>query len=125
VRDWAATQPPERCFLSTVTLAEIRFGIEQLGDAGRQAEITAWLDGVLRPWFGGRILDIEEDVILEWRRLVAKGRAIGVTFSQPDLFMAATARHHGLGLSTRNARHFRGTGTTVFDPWTGQLHAED
>lgn len=125
VRRWAEAQEPERCYLSIVTMAEIRFGIEQLADARRRDEIAAWLDGVLRPWFRDRVPPLDEDVLLEWRRLVARGRARGVTFSQPDLFIAAKASLHQLGVATRNARNFRHTGAVVVDPWTGQTQGPD
>ncbi|MGH6943272.1 MAG: type II toxin-antitoxin system VapC family toxin, partial [Geminicoccaceae bacterium] len=80
--------------------------------------LSAWLDQTLRPWFGARILEIGEDVILEWRRMVELGRRIRHTFSQPDLFLAATAAFHGLTVATRNVTDFEHTGVSVFNPWT-------
>ncbi|MGC1310178.1 MAG: PIN domain-containing protein [Phormidesmis sp.] len=90
VKQWADSQLPQSFYLSTVTLAEIRFGIERLQDnADLQQELTEWLDSTLRPWFTERILPVDEDVILVWRRLVEVGRKQGYTFGQPDLFIAA------------------------------------
>jgi predicted nucleic acid-binding protein len=83
--------------------------------------LQAWLDAELRPWFGDRILEIDEDVILEWRRMVQRGRAAGHTFSQPDLFIAATASVAGLCVVTRNVADFVLAGVPVFNPWTGEL----
>ena len=83
--------------MSTVTLAEIRFGIEQAPDiAKRVDQLVDWLTHRVRPLFAGRTLEVSEDVILRWRLLVAEGRCVGHTFSQPDLVIAATALHHGL-----------------------------
>lgn len=117
VKAWADGQPPESFFLSTITIAEIRFGIEQQKDAAFRHELIGWLDHRLRPWFAGRILEIDEDVILEWRRMVAAGRKRGITFSQPDLFIAATARVHGLSVATRNVADFERAEVAVFNPW--------
>jgi len=60
-------------------------------------------------------------VILEWRRMVERGRAIKHTFSQPDLFLAATAAQHGLIVATRNVADFEHAGVPVLDPWTQKL----
>ena len=47
------------------------------------------------------------------------GRKRNITFSQPDLFIAATARVHSMTLCTRNEHDFRNTGIGVFNPWSG------
>jgi predicted nucleic acid-binding protein len=46
--------------------------------------------------FEGRVLDLDEEVLLKWRLLVEDGRKSGHTFAEPDLFIAATALHFGL-----------------------------
>lgn len=117
VRRWVDARRPGELFLSTVTFAEIRFGIARLPDAARQHELNHWLDAELRPWFGGRILEITEDVILRWREMVERGRKSGHTFSQPDLFIAATADVHELSVATRNENDFASAGVAVVNPW--------
>lgn len=117
VKAWSERFPPESFHLSTVTLAEIRYGIERQKDAAFRDELTDWLDRVLRPWFAGRILDVDEDTILEWRRMVAAGRKRGITFGQPDLFIAATAKVHGLTVATRNVADFERAAVDTVDPW--------
>ena len=84
-----------------------------------RAELDTWLDHGPRRWFDGRIFPLDENVILEWRRMVARGREQGITFGQPDLFVAATARVHSLTLCTRNEHDFRNTGVPVLNPWFG------
>ncbi len=119
VKTWSDAQAADRLFLSTVTLAEIRYGIERQADPVFRVALETWLDQDLRPWFQGRVLSVDEDVILEWRRLVAQGRERNITFSQPDLFIAATARVHSLTLCTRNEHDFRNTDVQLFNPWSG------
>lgn len=119
VKAWSDAQTPESLFLSTVTVAEIQYGIERQADPVFRAELDTWLDHGLRRWFDGRILPLDENVILEWRRMVARGREQGITFGQPDLFIAATARVHSLTLCTRNEHDFRNAGVRVFNPWFG------
>ena len=119
VKAWPDAQVPTALFLSTVTLAEIRYGIENQPDHRFRAELVTWLDLVLRRWFAGRILAVDEEVILEWRRMVAHGRKRGITFSQPDLLIAATARVHDLTVCTRDEGDFRKAGVDVFNLWAG------
>jgi len=106
-------------YLSRVTIAEIRYRIERLTIADRlRGQLEAWLAEELRPWFSDRLLDVDEDVFVVWRRLVEKGRAMRHTFPQPDLFIAATAVLHDLCVVTRNADDFFLTGVPVLNPWT-------
>lgn len=118
VKQWADSQLPQSFYLSTVTLAEIRFGIERLqnNDVLRQALIE-WLDDTLRPWFTDRILPVDEDVILVWRQMVEEGRNQGYTFGQPDLFIAAIARIHNLCVVTRNISDFERAGVSLLNPF--------
>ena len=118
VKRWSDAQRPESFFLSTVALAEMRFGIESQPDEDFRKQLEDWLDHSVRPWFAERILPVDEDVILEWHRMVARGRKAGITYSQPDLFIAATAQVHGLTVCTRNERGFRGTRVPVVNPWS-------
>nr|WP_253203872.1 type II toxin-antitoxin system VapC family toxin [Methylosinus sp. KRF6] len=112
-----AAQPLDLLYVSTVTLAEIRFGIELVEDATRRAELGDWLTHKVRPMFERRVLPVSEDVILKWRLLVEDGRKSRHTFSQPDLFIAATALHHGLTVVTRDAAEFARARAQVLDPW--------
>ena len=107
----------ELLHVSTVTLAEIRFGIELVNDANRRAELNAWLAHEVRPLFDQRVLEVSEDVLYKWRLLVEEGRKSGHTYSQPDLFIAATALHHGLTVVSRDTREYERAGAPVLNPW--------
>jgi len=114
---FVAAQPLDLLNVSTVTLAEIRFGIELVNDANRRAELNDWLAHKVRPMFKHRVLDVTEDVMFKWRLLVEDGRKVGHTFSQPDLIIAATALHHGLTLVSRDVLDFEKAGVPVLNPW--------
>lgn len=118
VAAFVRTQPLEALYVSIVTLAEIRFGVELLTDAIRRAELNEWLDHKLRPMFEQRVLAITEDIMLKWRLMVEEGRKVGHTFSQPDLVIAATAQHHGLTVVSRDTEKYTAARVTVFNPWT-------
>jgi predicted nucleic acid-binding protein len=83
-----AAQPLELLYVSAVTLAEIRFGIEVVADATKRAELNDWLAHKVRPMFEQRVLPVTEEIMFEWRLLVEDGRKAGYTFSQPDLIIA-------------------------------------
>jgi predicted nucleic acid-binding protein len=114
-------QPIDRLYVSTVTFAEIRFGIELIADPGRRAALNDWLAHTVRPMFGQRVHPITEDIMFKWRLVVEEGRKAGHTFSQPDLIIAATALHHGLTVVTRNADDFTRARVPVFNPWSDSL----
>lgn len=118
-----AAQPLDRLYVSAVTFAEIRFGIELVADAGRRAELSDWLAHKVRPMFDGRVLAISEDIMFKWRLLVEDGRKARHTFSQPDLIIAATALHHGLTVVTRDVSDYQRARAPVFNPWVDPLPA--
>jgi len=117
VKRWMAQRHPNELFVSSVTFAEIRFGIGRIEDTQRRHRLNHWLDTELRPWFRERLLETDEDVILRWRELVESGRKRGVTYSQPDLFIAACADLHALCVATRNTSDFERAGVAVVNPW--------
>lgn len=117
VMAFVAAQALDQLYISTVTLAEIRYGIERVPDAGRRAELGAWLTSKVRPMFEHRVLPVSEDVMLLWRLLVDAGRKAGHTFSQPDLIIAATAAQHGLTVVSRDVSEFEHAKVPVLNPW--------
>jgi toxin FitB len=114
-------QPLEALYISVITLAEIRFGIELLPDAARRSALNNWLAHKVRPMFEQRVLAISEDVMFKWRLLVEEGRKSGHTFSQPDLIIAATAQHHGFTIVSRDTKEYDVARIDVFNPWTTSL----
>jgi predicted nucleic acid-binding protein len=117
VRSFIAGQPLDDLFVSTVTFAEIRYGIETVGDPVRRAELHDWLMHKVRPMFDQRVLEVSEDVMFKWRLLVEEGRKVGHTFSQPDLIIAATALQHGLTVVTRDTGDYELARVPLLNPW--------
>ena len=117
VRAWAHSVPPAACFLSRISIAEIRFGIARVTDPAFRAELDAWVRDGLLPWFGDRVLDVDDRVLLRWRQLVWEGQKTNDTYAQPDSLLAATALVHELGVVTRNTEDFRRAALRLLDPW--------
>lgn len=120
VRRFICQQPLQTLFISTVTIAEIRYGIAKAPEQTKRQELEHWLETRVRPMFDARVLPIDETVMLVWRRLVADGKKQNHTFSQPDLIIAATAKHHNLTLVSRNTRDYEKAQVPVLNPWTDQ-----
>ena len=112
-----AAHPLDHLYVSAVTFAEIRFGIELITDASRRSELNDWLTHKVRPMFEDRVLPVSEDVMFKWRLLVEDGRKAGHTFSQPDLIIAATALCHGLTIVSRDTSDFERARAPVVNPW--------
>lgn len=114
---FVSVQKLDDLYVSVVTFAEIRFGIEQVDDAAKRSELADWLTHKVRPMFQQRTLAISEDVMLKWRLLVEDGRRAGHTYSQPDLIIGATALCHDLTVVTRDTTDFERARVPVFNPW--------
>jgi predicted nucleic acid-binding protein len=114
---FVSAEPLEELYVSSVTFAEIRFGIEVVADATRRADLNHWLAHTVRPMFENRLLPVSEDVMFKWRLLVEEGRKAGHTFSQPDLIIAATALHYGLTVVSRDTRDYERARVPVMNPW--------
>ena len=119
VTHFLACCPGDQLYISIVAIAEFQHGANTVPDPIRQKVLTDWLTSVIRPMFQDRILAITEPVMLRWLMLVEQGRKTNHTFSQPDLFLAATALEHNLTLVTRNTKDFRRIADLqLFNPWT-------
>jgi hypothetical protein len=116
---WLADVDEDRVFLSVVTLAEIRHGIERLPAGARKRRLDTWLRDELPLRFEGRILPIDAVVADRWGQVVARREATGRPIGAIDAFIAATANVHGLQLVTRNEPDFQSVVDQIVNPWRG------
>lgn len=116
VRGWLDAQAAETLFLSSVTVAELLFGVGALPDGKRRASLAAALDSVLA-LFGARILPFDTGAARRYANLAVKARAAGQGFPTPDGYIAAIAAAHGFSVASRDASPFEAAGLPVVDPW--------
>jgi predicted nucleic acid-binding protein len=114
---WLHSTDEDRLFLSVVTLAELRYGIERMTVGGRRRRYEQWLEYELPLRFESRILPVNPTIADMWGKLVARGAAAGRPINAMDAFLAATAEVHRLTLVTRNVSHFSLL-KAVVNPWT-------
>jgi toxin FitB len=117
VIEWLAQVDEDEVFLSVVTFAELRHGIERLPAGRRRRHLDAWLRSELPQRFEGRIALVDGAIADEWGRLVARDEARGRPIQAMDGLIAATAQVHGLTLVTRNAADFQLSVKSVLNPW--------
>jgi predicted nucleic acid-binding protein len=107
-------------FLSVVTVAEIEDGIAKLRRGGarrKTADLTAWLETVLH-LYGERVLAFDTPTARIAGAMADRARGQGHAPGFADIIIAATARHYGLTILSRNLRHLEPLGVAVLDPYT-------
>jgi predicted nucleic acid-binding protein len=117
---WLAEIDEDRVFISVVTLAELRHGIERLAPGTRRAQLDAWLRDELPLRFEGRVLRIDAPVADAWGSVVASREAAGRPIGAMDAFVAALAGVHDLTLITRNTSDFEGSVESMVNPWNAR-----
>lgn len=116
VRAWLDEQAAETLFLSSVTIAELMFGIGALPEGKRKERLTEALDGVME-LFADRVLPFDVDAARRYANLAVKARTSGKGFPTPDGYMAAIAAAKGFAVATRDSSAFEAANVTVIDPW--------
>ncbi len=113
VAAWWSSAEDRDLFLSTLTIGEIRKGVETIRarDPEKARALETWLQAILRA-FGPRILSVDAAVAESWGRIAAI-RSVPVV----DALLASTASVHGLVLVTRNATDVAGLGVRVLNPF--------
>ena len=117
VRDWLDAQAAETLFLSSVTVAELMFGIGALPRGKRKDRLATTLDGVME-LFESRILSFDTQAARRYADLAVRARKAGKGFPTPDGYIAAIAAAHGFAVASRDTAAFTTAGLTVIDPWT-------
>jgi len=120
VRNWLDEQAAETLYLSSITIAELMFGIGALPKGKRKDKLTAALDGVLA-LFGTRILPFDTSAARRYADLAVKARAAGKGFPTPDGYIAAITAAQGFAVASRDTSAFAAAGLTVIDPWTAAV----
>ncbi|WP_409524103.1 type II toxin-antitoxin system VapC family toxin [Nitrincola sp. MINF-07-Sa-05] len=116
VRAWLNEQSAETLYLSSVSLAELLFGIAALPDGKRKDMLGEALDGLME-LFKGRILSFDADAARKYAKLAATARAAGRGFPVPDGYIAAMAVSQGYQVASRDMAPFEAADIDVINPW--------
>jgi predicted nucleic acid-binding protein len=110
---WLDEADEDRVFLSVISLAEIRFGVERLAPGRRRSRLDEWLRKELPERFERRVVPVDEEVAEACGRLLAQSRQAGRGLGAMDALIAATCLACDLALATRNLRDFEGLGVEL------------
>ena len=114
---WVSRQPPEDLFISTISMAEILYGIELLPKGKRRDGLLLEAEATFARHFAARILAFDEHAARVFGSIVAarriRGRPIGIADGQ----IAAIVRCHQASLATRDTGDFEGSGVQLINPW--------
>ncbi|TCT00210.1 type II toxin-antitoxin system VapC family toxin [Aquabacter spiritensis] len=116
VRAWLDEQAAETLYLSSVTIAELLYGIGALPAGKRKDRLTEALDGVME-LFADRILPFDIAAARHYADLAVKARAAGKGFPTPDGYIAAIAAARGFTVATRDTSAFDAASVAVINPW--------
>ncbi len=117
VRQWLSTQPSQQLFTTTVSLAEILFGLEILPLGKRRAGLSATAETMFATLFAQRILAFDGPAARAFPPIAAGRRQRGRPISVLDAQIAAIAIANAAILATRNSADFEGCGVRLINPW--------
>lgn len=117
VLTWMDEQEIETCYLSVVTVAELRFGIAAMPDGRRRTIFHDRLEGEVLPAFAGRVLTLDLDATAAYAGLRVRAKNACETIGQADGFIAAMAALAGFAVATRDTRPFEAAGVRTINPW--------
>lgn len=117
VVEWLANVDEDSVYLSVITLAELRHGIERLSPGKRRTQLDEWLRADLPLRFEHRILPVDAAVADHWGHLFARCETKGRPIHAMDALIAATAEVNSLTLVTRNASDFAQAAKSTVNPW--------
>lgn len=116
---WLDRQPSESLWITTITVFEVRFGLELLSDGRRRKKLENAFAQALEEDFQRRILSFDFQAAEEAAKLAARRRNAGQPVEFRDTQIAGIVLAYRAALATRNVRHFQDLPVAVIDPWKG------
>ena len=114
---WVSRQAAPTLYFTTISEAELRYGVAILPAGRRRDGLLAGIEGMLREDFAGRIIPFDRAAALAYAEIAAARRASGHPINHADCQIAAIARSVGAAVATRNEDDFEGCGINVINPW--------
>ena len=117
VTAWVAKRPVQELFTTSITEAEIFYGIELLTKGKRREALRAAAEAMFAEDFRGRIFAFGSEAARAFSKIAAHRRQLGKPISNADAQVAAIARVQKARLATRNVTDFMDCELDVIDPW--------
>ena len=115
---WLDNQPAESIWTTSITVFEVRFGLEILATGRRRRSLEEAFSKALEDDFEGRVVPFDEAAAQSAGRIAAERRRLGRSVEIRDVQIAGIAAARKAAIATRNVRHFEGLGPQLIDPWS-------
>ena len=116
VLGWLNAQVAETLFVSSITFAELLFGVAAMPQGQRKQRLEETVDG-LADMYKGRILGFDLDTAKTYAQLAALAKSKGHGFPTSDGYIAAIAASKRMIVATRDTAPFAAVGLEVINPW--------
>jgi len=117
VMAWMRSQPISALFTTTITEAELFYGIALLADGKRRRALESVVSSIFTEDLAGRVLPFDSAAAREYAVIAAARRRAGRPIAEADAQIAAIARSRGATVATRNVEDFTGCGISLVSPW--------
>ncbi|OWT80540.1 MULTISPECIES: type II toxin-antitoxin system VapC family toxin [unclassified Achromobacter] len=118
---WLAGQVRSSLFTTTITEAELLYGVQLLPDGDRKSALEMAVSQVFVIDLAGHVLAFDSDAAAAYAEISATRKLLGRPISQFDASIAGVARSRGASVATRNVKDFRDCGVDVINPWEHRL----
>ena len=114
---WLDSKPSESIWTTSITVFEIRLGLEILNNGQRKQRLQEAFEAALREELSGRILNFDEAAADEVAVLAGEKRRFGRSIEIRDAMICGIARARRAEIATRDIKHFDDVGVSVINPW--------
>ncbi len=119
VEKWLLSLPASSMFTTTITQAEMLYGLRILPHERRRDQLSNRINNLFDRAFAGRVLSFDAYAADAYASLAAHLRLSGKSMSQADAMIAGIVISRGAKFATRNMKDFVDSGIEVVDPWVG------
>ena len=119
VLEWMRGQPSELLFTTTITEAELFYGVGLLPPGTRRRSLESVAEQIFSVDLAGKVLPFDSAAARDYARIAAARRRTGRPIAEADAQIAAIARSRGAAVATRNVDDFSDCGIGVINPWAG------
>jgi len=115
---WLDQQPAESIWTTSITVFEVRTGLELLAPSRRRQQLERAFDELLAEELERRVQSFDQAAAVAAGTIAAQRQSAGRTVEIRDVQIAGIATARRATLATRNTRHFDGLGIDLVDPWS-------
>ena len=117
VVQWVDLHQASATYITSVTLAELLYGVGRLPSGRRKTELSDQVEAMVSDDFEHRVLAFDETAATHYADIVVQRERIGRPIGTADAQIAAICRSHGASLGTRNVDDFTDASITIINPW--------